>query len=149
MEIEAFVRQSNLIEGITRDPTGAELEATEGFVIRKITVASLEGLVSIYQPGARLRDKAGMDVQVGSHIPPPGGPQIRARLQDRLNDMAVHVDPWTAHCRYEKLHPFTDGNGRSGRTLWLWHMYRLGYEQNYPLSFLQAFYYQTLQEVAR
>lgn len=43
---------------------------------------------------------------------------------------------------YETLHPFTDGNGRSGRALWLWAM---GGIHRAPLGFLHHFYYQALQ----
>ena len=37
-------------------------------------------------------------------------------------------------------HPFTDGNGRSGRALWLWQM-----NNHAPFGFLHTFYYQTLE----
>ena len=49
---------------------------------------------------------------------------------------------YVLHCRYESLHPFTDGNGRSGRALWLWMM---GGIEEAPLGFLHTWYYQSLE----
>jgi hypothetical protein len=53
--------------------------------------------------------------------------------------------PLEAHVRYETLHPFTDGNGRTGRALWYWMM--VG-SSRADLGFLHAFYYQTLKKWA-
>lgn len=49
---------------------------------------------------------------------------------------------YRCHVVYETLHPFTDGNGRSGRAVWLRQM---GWIVRAPLGFLHHFYYQTLQ----
>ena len=142
--LEEFVRQSNAIEGITRIPSSRELFAHQAFLdLPHITVAAIEALVAVLA-NAPLRRDAGMDVRVGRHIPPPGGPHIETELADllaRIND--GEIGSWRAHVEYETLHPFMDGNGRSGRTIWLW--MRQG-NQLPPLSFLQAFYYQTLGE---
>lgn len=51
------------------------------------------------------------------------------------------MDSYEAHIRFEKIHPFRDGNGRLGRAIWLKMLLREGRE---PKSFLQEFYYQTL-----
>lgn len=142
--IDNFVRESNRIEGITRNPTVKETDATEDFInLPVITVADVANLVSIYAPGHRLRNQYGLDVRVGDHIAPRGCPEIETSLEAILQKAMKGEDPWQVHIEYETLHPFTDGNGRSGRTLWLWQM------QTAPIGFLHQFYYQTLSGVRR
>lgn len=138
-----FIRESLKIEGIIRDPTAREMEATQHFVaLPKLTVADVVALVSIYQPDAVLRDQPGLNVRVGRYIAPPGGPGIPAALRSLLDRISAEkIGAWTGHVAYEDLHPFTDGNGRSGRAIWLWAM---GGEA--PLGFLHHFYYQTLEQ---
>lgn len=137
-----FLYESLKIEGINREPSISEVTATEKFLEKEtIIIKDIVELVNIYEPGAKLRRKIGMDVFVGSHIPPKGGPDIEKELKRILE---VSVGPFHRHCLYEQLHPFTDGNGRSGRTLWLWEM---GWWKKYhglPLNFLHQFYYQSL-----
>ena len=153
MNIIDFVRESNRIEGILREPTDAEVVAHLQFVSNEtLEVGNLVELVSVLQPDARLRDNMSVPcVRVGTHIAPASGPEIREQLQFILKEAQVHYDScrfernpnpkriWELHCDYETLHPFTDGNGRSGRALWLWCMGGLA-----PLGFLHQFYYQTL-----
>lgn len=138
-----FLHESNAIEGIHRMPTKAELEATAAFTkLPEIKMVDLVRLVGVYQPDAVLRDRRGLNVRVGDHIAPPGGPLIFDALKTLLASVNTNgLHPWEAHLHYEDLHPFTDGNGRSGRALWLWQMMREG---DLELSFLHAFYYQTL-----
>ena len=134
-----FIRESNRIEGINRAPTPAEIAEYQRFMaLGKITIEELEKFVSVYQPNASLRRYLGQNVRVGSHVAPPGGPDIVAGLQATLDDMHI-VGAWETHVRYEMLHPFMDGNGRSGRMLWMWQM-----RGRAPLGFLHTFYYQTL-----
>lgn len=141
-DLVSFVRESNRIEGIIREPHQMEVEVTRDFLgLNSLTVPSLVTLVQTLQPGARLRAAVGLDVRVGNHLPPEGGPHIRKLLQSFLEAMPNYT-PHSAHVAYETLHPFTDGNGRSGRAIWAWQMVRAGSE--IPLGFLHQFYYQTL-----
>lgn len=140
-----FVGESNRIEGIYRDPTQEEVSYTNLFLrSSNITVYELSCLVKVYQPDALLRHKFGMDVIVGEHMAPKGGPDIYIDLCKLLD--LVHskkLTPFEIHVQYEHLHPFTDGNGRSGRALWLWSMIRQ--KKSYSLGFLHTFYYQSLE----
>jgi len=141
-ELLAFVRESNRIEGIKREPTTHELQATSAFLdIVAPSLDDLKVLVRIYQPDAVLRDKATLNVSVGDHVAPRGGPAVVEALEQIL-DRLLTADPWQTHVAYETLHPFTDGNGRSGRALWAWQMVRR--QDGLPLGFLHQFYYQTL-----
>jgi hypothetical protein len=146
-----LVRESNRIEGILREPTTAELIEFERFLtIEDVTISDLVAFVNVYQPGAVLRDHDGFDVRVGNHIPPRGGVEIPHMLGSLLYDIRKGASAWDAHCRYETIHPFTDGNGRSGRMLWYWQMANSGgWPRASGLGFLHAFYYQTLGNIGR
>ena len=140
LTLKDFVIESNRIEGINRNPLQFELDAHNDFIrLEKLTTADVEKFVTACT-SAVLRRQVGMDVTVGRYTPPPGGANIEMELHKLLGDINFGLDPYEAHCRYESLHPFTDGNGRSGRAIWLWQMGPEGI----TLGFLHAFYYQTL-----
>lgn len=140
-----FVRESNAIEGIRRDPSKAEIAALKTLLDRDfVLLVDLDAFVRVYQPDAMLRERRGMNVCVGDYIAPDGGPQIAGELGLLLEGANnLLSSPHGTHLAYERLHPFTDCNGRSGRALWLWMMWQRGYRAE--LGFLHKFYYQTLE----
>ena len=145
--LASFVAESNAIEGITRDSRFAEIKVTEEFIaLDKITVEDIENFVSVIAPGNILRDKEGLNVRVGNHYPPKGGMYIRGQLGNIIFRANALEDPYKIHHEFETLHAFSDGNGRSGRALWLWQMLR-GPQPHWPrqLGFLRAWYYQSLE----
>ncbi len=139
-----FIRESNWIEGIESYDEDLELDAYIRFLgIGRPEVRHLESFVDVIQPGAKLRKGVGMDVRVGPYVPRSGGPAIVTLLEDLLGRIVTFDIPvYEAHQAYESIHPFMDGNGRSGRLLWLWQMWNDKGIQ--PKSFLHQWYYQSL-----
>lgn len=141
-----FVRESNRIEGIVRPPTEDEIHAHAAFLaLRTVRLGDLIGFVGSVA-GAPLRENVGQDVRVGDHHPIPGGPEVKERLRELIDraNVVVRDTPWTVHADYERLHPFMDGNGRSGRALWAWMRLREDRDP-FVLGFLHAAYYEALE----
>jgi Fic family protein len=152
----AFITESNAIEGIDRRPTDVEVAAHVAFLSRASpTVEDIEAfvteLLSQYWLGSDpmpspLRASTGMDIHLGLHRPPLGGPHVRDELTHILQVASADVSvagAYRTHIAYETLHPFIDGNGRSGRVLWAWQT-RRGGRDPFELPFLQRWYYDSL-----
>lgn len=79
-------------------------------------------------------------VRVGRHVPPP--PQDVSGLMFELlewwNKKAPGLSPVLSsailHYQFEFIHPFADGNGRTGRALALWELYRRGFDSHHIFS---------------
>lgn len=145
--------ESNAIEGILRSPTNAEVDEFLRFTsLDEVTPLELIRFVRVFQPDAMLRSRPGMNVYIGNHRPIMGGPMVEEELRLLLHEIhAGKLAPFEAHCEYEHLHPFTDGNGRSGRALWAQMMVKAGKQEwfHLPLGFLHKFYYDALSRFHR
>lgn len=142
-----FVTESWAIEGIPLDAAETErmVAIHADFLSRGyVNADDVVRLALRICPHAYLRYGYGMNVTVGTHMSPPGGPGIFNELAGLLSE-AHEITPYELHERFECLHPFMDGNGRTGRLLWLW---RRGGKMLAP-SFLQQWYYDSLAQAQR
>ncbi len=79
-------------------------------------------------------------VRVGSYVP-PGSQDVSGLMFELLewwNTAAKTLSPVLSsaivHYRFEAIHPFADGNGRTGRALALWELYRRGFDTHHIFS---------------
>jgi Fic family protein len=88
-----------------------------------------------------------MAVRVGRYMPPP--PEDVSGLMFELvtwwNKESRKFSPVLSsailHYRFEAIHPFADGNGRTGRALALWELYRRGFDTHHIFS-VDEFYWE-------
>ena len=98
-------------------------------------------------------------VRVGRYLPPPSRDVSRLmfELLNWWNNDSQALSPVLTsailHHRFETIHPFADGNGRTGRALALWELYRRGFDSHHIFSVDEHFwedrprYYAALQAV--
>ena len=100
-------------------------------------------------------------VRVGRYLPPP--PEDVSGLMFEFlawwNKESTRLSPVLSsaivHYRFEAIHPFADGNGRLGRVLALWELYRRGFDTHHIFSVDEFYredrprYYAALDAVRR
>lgn len=108
-------------------------------------------------PGTQIKNLGTNEVL---YIPPEGEKVIRDLLQnfdDYLNDFSDDIDPLikmaVLHYQFESIHPFYDGNGRTGRILMVLYLC-LAQRLDLPILFISGYinrhrsdYYRLLREV--
>ena len=98
-------------------------------------------------------------VRVGAYLPPPHEDVsgLMFELLEWWNKKSTELSPIVSssivHYRFEAIHPFADGNGRTGRLLALWDLYRRGFDSQHIFSVDEYYwenrprYYAALQQV--
>jgi len=131
-------------------------------VISSEDVLKLHRIIS---SGAMDQGRAGrlreMRVRVGRYHPPPPE-EVPEMMEELLAWWNKSSKRWPAvlssaivHYRFEEIHPFADGNGRTGRTLALWELYRRGFDTHHIFSVDEVYwenrprYYEALDAVRR
>jgi Fic family protein len=86
-------------------------------------------------------------VKVGDYIAPPPE-RVQPMMSELLgwwNEEAARISPILSsaivHHQFETIHPFADGNGRAGRMLSLWELYRRGFDNHHIFS-IDEFYWE-------
>jgi Fic family protein len=130
---------------------------THGEVLRLHGIVAGGGVMDQGTAG-RYRE---MPVRVGRYVAPPAGRVwgLMAGLLEWWNEEAPKHSPVLSsgilHYRFEEIHPFADGNGRVGRALALWELYRRGFDTHHIFSVDEFYwddrprYYASLEAVQR
>ena len=140
------IKQSNLIEGVnSRKADRHSLEAWLWLekqpeitheLIWQIHRLIMRGLMNPDEIGTYRR----CNVQVGGRLC-PHWEHVDALMENVIYGFKTSNDPVALHIQYELVHPFRDGNGRTGRMLMWWHQVKLGQKPTiYKASERWAYY---------
>jgi Fic family protein len=100
-------------------------------------------------------------VKVGRYTPPRAADvsglmfELLSWWNERATDLSPVLSSAILHYRFESIHPFADGNGRTGRALAMWELYRRGFDTHHIFSIDEYYwedrpaYYAALDSVRR
>ncbi|MFH0890005.1 MAG: Fic family protein [Candidatus Aenigmatarchaeota archaeon] len=128
-----FCLESNLIEGVDEDNPASPFVSqhlaafdyarnNKKISIRELHRILMNGLIDV--KGEEAGEYRKHHVRIGRHVHPPPGYVVESLMGGLEEDMEVallkgyrqHTE-WELHNRFEVVHPFVDGNGRTGRLL--------------------------------
>ncbi len=135
--MKEHIHQSNLIENI--DDLGFDEQSMYAWNylkdVKKLTekdVRTVQKMITLLQKDMQphwrgyYRDVSGQEVFIGGRQAPAA--QMTPHLMKNwLLDYRGKM-PKQSHIDFEYIHPFVDGNGRTGRMLMWWHEMQLGKE---------------------
>lgn len=130
-DLKKYVHESNLIEEIDDEEFDHQsilawdylkqqktLSHTTICTVQK-TITKLQKDLARQERGF-YRDQTMQNVWIGGR-PAANYSMVRPLMENFLLDYKDGAkDPLIAHLRFEKVHPFVDGNGRTGRMLMWW-----------------------------
>jgi len=158
---ERFMRESNAIEGefigspkefsrkVLFQPPGRLNPGDEkavmlafriGRIIKKEDILHLHSILGDYLKKDWVGKWREVNVTVGNYHPPLYD-KVPELMEEYIKNFP-EFDSWKAYNEFEKIHPFRDLNGRTGRLLWLSKAIDEGY--SFQVSFERTYHYQNL-----
>jgi Fic family protein len=132
MDIHEYIEESNRIEGVINNRQAVEdsLDAwnylsDQDELTHEIVLETHRRIMETLQPEISGMYRSGQ-VYVGDHVPPPAE-QVKPLMDELLGwtpEMSLEALQW--HVEFETIHPFADGNGRTGRMCYWWMCGQLG-----------------------
>ena len=143
---ERFMLESNRIEGEDRLNPGDEeaYNLAMSGIKKEKTLLTIHKILTSHLDVDWSGKYRKYDVRVGKWVPSHHR-MVPAEMADYFKQLPL-MHAWTAHNEFEKIHPFTDFNGRTGRLIWLSKTPNWEYV---GIPFLQMYYYQTLEQYER
>lgn len=147
----------NYFAGLRFIETHAQKRTVTRRDVLRLQAIAAHGVMDQGQSGEFRR----IQVWVGGHKPPP--PERVEELMDALLDwwngpareLSPVISSAVVHYRFEEIHPFGDGNGRVGRLLALWELYRRGFDTHHIFAVDEYYwhdrprYYRQLTDVRK
>lgn len=158
-KIKKLIRESNLIEGYDDPKMDAQSLVAWEFLqdvaldqLSHSCIMRVQKIITLTQtdllPNQRgyYRGMAGNDinVKVGNHTP-PNYSMVKFRMANWVMDQQDEESKWN-HYLFEDIHPFVDGNGRTGRMIMWWQQDKRGEEPWLILAKDRQAYYDWLNE---
>lgn len=132
-----YIHESNLVEGIDSPEADEQSTLAWRWLLRqktldndricnlqKLIVKSQQDLPDMWR--GTYRDRSRVRVMVGGRS--GAEPTMVPRFMDNWLLDYPNKTPKENHIAFEKIHPFADGNGRTGRMLMWYQEHRLGQE---------------------
>ncbi len=133
VNIKEYIKESNAIERVYDESAVTQSMEAWDFLkeIDELTHDTIKEAHKLFlkerQPNiaGTYRD---VFVRVGNDVP-PAPEEIEERMDGLLSENPSNpVEALQWHVKFEKIHPFQDGNGRIGRLIYAWHCFKMGEE---------------------
>jgi Fic family protein len=150
VDMKQHIHESNLIEGYDNLEFDKQSMVAWRYLIKQdhlnvSVICKVQKIITLLQDDLQPDERGYMrkvNVYIGGHAA-PNPEMMRHEFHNWLIGMQIpeDKDPKRMHQWFEHIHPFVDGNGRTGRMLMWWHELKLGTNPTLILNSQKQDYY--------